>query len=455
MKGRSAIRDICRTFKVPFEITDAVAKSVTDDGTVKSIEEAEIGYRFKRDYPLQFELACKLDGQIRGRGQHACGIVVSEHDLSDGKRCALVSNKADGSDLITNWDKDDLEYCGLMKVDVLGLSELQVLQKARQLIGNGFEYEDIDLNDRKCLREFTKGNTVGCFQVGTEGLREYCKKLKIDNFMMLSHATSLYRPGPLNSGMAEDFIERKNGRQQWKLVHPSMKQFVGDTYGLIIYQEQVMQIVAEVAGLGWGIANKVRKVIAKSQGAEKMKEYQDMFVKGCIKNGTLTEEQANEMFDQFIAFGSYSFNRSHSVEYSHITFWDMYLKVYYPKQFYCASLTYCGDTHRQELIDDAWKNGVEIRAPKVGKSLAKDWNIVDGILYTPFVYIKGVGDKTADKVASIQRPVARMGFFTKEQTVTKHEKILDDIRAYDDEELTVQESRRLREYFGFMLRSGR
>jgi len=266
--------------------------------------------------------------------------------------------------------------------------------------------------------------------------------------------------------MAEDFIERKNFRKYWKLIHPSLKPFVGDTYGLIVYQEQVMQIVADVAGLGWGIANKIRKVIAKSQGADKMQEYEQMFVDGCLKMKTLNEQEATAMFTDFVAFGGYCFNRSHSVEYSHITLWDMYLKVYYPLEFYCASLSFCSDTNRQNLVDDAWENGIEIRSPKIGKSLANIWNIVDNKLYAPLCIIKGIGDKTAEKIEKMNSPIEeketkQLGFFIKKEEVQKvnteksigrYKDILESIEAYADKRLTAQWSRDKYEYFGFYFR---
>jgi DNA polymerase-3 subunit alpha len=470
MKGRSAIRDVCRIFQIPYDFSDEVAKSVDDTDTVVSIEQTDVGRRFIKQYPMQYEIAKKLDGQIRGRGQHACGIVVSEDDLSNGDRVALVANKSDGKNLITNWDKNDIEYCGCMKVDVLGLSELLILQKAKELIekktNKPFVFDDIDLEDAECLKQFSLGNTVGCFQVGTQGLSEYCQKLGIDNFMMLSHATALYRPGPLQSGMAEDFIERKNKRQAWQLIHPKLAPFVGHTYGLIVYQEQVMQIVAEIAGLGWGVANKIRKVMAKSQGQEKMKEWENKFVEGCLQVGILNKRQAISMFEDFIKFGKYCFNIAHSVEYSHITFWDMYLKVYYPLEFYCASLSFCTEKNRQNLIDDAWKNGIEIRGPKIGKSKAKEWTIVDGKLYAPLSAIKGIGEKTAEKIENMNAPIEeksqkQMGFFIKKEDIKKattekslgrYKEILENIDAYTDKRITAQWARDKYEYFGFYLR---
>ncbi|HZK00950.1 MAG TPA: DNA polymerase III subunit alpha, partial [Tissierellaceae bacterium] len=364
MKGKSAIRDVCRVFEIDLRFTNAVAGAIEDD-KVDSLETSDIGLEFIRKYPEQYKIAKKLDGQIRGRGQHACAVVITEKDLRNGERVALVSNKKDG-DLITNFDGGDIEFCGFLKLDVLGLSELVTLKEAKKLIkknhGIGIDYNSIDLNDSKLYEQFSLGNTIGCFQVGTYGLSEFCGKLGIDNFLMLSHATSLYRPGPLRSGMSEQFIQRKNGIENWTFVHDSLRNILGFTYGVIVYQEQVMQIVNQVAGLDWTIADKVRKVIAKSKGTAEMNYFKDMFIQGCLDNKTLDLEQATALFDDIVSFGGYGFNLAHAVEYSHITAWDMYLKVYYPLEFYCASFTNTSNKDLlQRLIDDAWDNGIEIR----------------------------------------------------------------------------------------------
>ena len=464
MKGKSAIRDVCRTFKIDYKFTNAVAGAIEDD-KVTSLENSDVGQEFIRQYPQQYEIAKKLDGQIRGRGQHACAVVITEKDLRNGERVALVSNKQNG-DLITNFDKDDIEFCGFLKLDVLGLSELVVLKEAKKLIKKNhnidIDYSKVDLEDKKLYEQFSLGNTIGCFQVGTYGLSEFCSKLGIDDFMMLSHATSLYRPGPLRSGMSDQFIQRKNGIDRWSFIHDSLKDIVGFTYGIIIYQEQVMQIVNQVAGLDWAIADKIRKVIAKSKGSDEMNYFRGMFIQGCLDNHTLDLQQATELFDDIVSFGGYGFNLAHAVEYSMITAWDMWLKVYYPLEFYCASFSNASnDDSLQRLIDDAWENKVEIRSPKIGKSLAKEWAIVNNKLYAPLTSIKGIGDKTAKKLENLgrveeEKKVRQIGFFVKTSEIVvkqnsngKYQAILEDIEAYTDKRMSVQWAKEKEKYFGF------
>lgn len=467
MKGKSAIRDVCRTFKIDYKFTNAVAGAIEDDKVI-SLENSDVGQEFIRRYPEQYEIAKKLDGQIRGRGQHACAVVITEKDLRNGERVALVSNKQNG-DAITNFDKDDIEFCGFLKLDVLGLSELVVLKEAKKLIKNNhdidIDYNGVDLEDKKLYEQFSLGNTIGCFQVGTYGLAEFCGKLGIDDFAMLSHATALYRPGPLRSGLSEEFIQRKHGIKNWSFIHESMRSIVGHTYGVVVYQEQIMQAVNLVAGLDWSVADKMRKVIAKSKGEEEMRPFRNMFVQGCIDKKTLSEEEANIMFDDFVSFGKYSFNETHSVEYSMITAWDMFLKVYYPLEFYCASFSNASNNDLlQRLIDDAWDNKVEIRSPKIGKSLAKEWTIVNNRLYAPLTSIKGIGDKTAEKLENLgkaeeEKKVKQIGFFVKTSEIVvkqnsneKYQAILEDIEAYTDKRMSVQWARDKEQYFGFYFR---
>jgi uracil-DNA glycosylase family 4 len=320
MKGRGALRDVSRVFGVPLsDVGKATATIVTlldgEEGSDHTIADAfntfEDGKEFKKKYPEVSRIAMNLEGQIRNKGQHAAAIVISDEDLREGRRCAFTLGK--DKELLVNWDKDDLEYMGLMKLDVLGLKMLTVLNdvKARVKKNHGQEinFDEIQLEGRKIFREFTKGNNIGCFQVGSQGLRKFCQRVKIDSFMELVHTTSLFRPGTLRSGAADIFIKRKHGEEDIPEQHPIIDKITKDTYGIILYQEQVMQLVHEVAGLDWKTAEKVRKIIAKSKGEEAFKEYEDQFVEGCLKRKTLSEDRARSLWNDLKSMGSYSFNK--------------------------------------------------------------------------------------------------------------------------------------------------
>lgn len=272
---------------------------------------------------------------------------------------------------------------------------------------------------------------------------------------MLSTQLHFIDLGTLRSGMFDEFIERKKGKKYE--LNKALEPYLGWTYGIIIYQEQVMQIVADVAGLGWGIANKIRKVIAKSMGEEEMMKWKDTFVNGCLETGKLSKEEAEKVFELFLSFGGYGFNLSHAVCYSYITYWDMWLKVNYPQEFYCASLTYCSEDSKQKLIDDAWRNGLEIRPPKVGISDAREWVYKDKVLYTPFLWCKGIGDKRVDEIANGGvMTIENNGFFPIEVVKPlspKYVTLLEKIGAYTDKEMTYDDSYDLEEYFGILLKN--
>ena len=420
MKGRSSIRDVSRVFDVPFADVDACAKSIVvrsggDFRANFTIEDAletfEDGIKFKRKYPEVTEIAMNLEGQVRGSGQHAAAMCISSDDLRTGKRCNLAMRNGV---VVANWDKYDSEYMGMMKLDVLGLSALTVLNQARKLIqAGGGEYIDFDalpLDDPAVYKEISAGNTVGAFQIGSFGLSQYCKELKPKTFEEVVHATALWRPGTLRSGMTHEFVMRKNG-QKWKGIHPLVDKLTKDTYGIILYQEQVMWFMYDLGGLGWRTCDTIRKVISKSQGDELFMKFKGLFVEGCVERKTLDAKTAGRVWDSLSSFGSYGFNKSHAVEYSLITYWDMWLKVHHTAEFMAASLTYGSADKKDEYVEECRRLGLEIELPKVGISNAVEWSTKDGKLFVPFIEVKGIGEKVAEQIADKSKVRVSRGFF--------------------------------------------
>lgn len=463
LKGRSALRDVGRVFAIPLKEVDRAAKSIPqklkgEEGAETTIKDAfetfEDGIAFKKKYPEVAKIAINIEGTIRQKGQHAAAVIISDEKLTEGTRSAFCLGK--DKEPIINWDKEDIEYVGLMKLDVLGLNMLSIFHKAQRLIklnhGEDIYFVKIPMDDRKCFEEFSKGNNIGCFQVGSPGLRKFCQQLGIDNFMMLVHATSLFRPGTLRSGMAETFIKRKNGEEEVPEMNKIVAEITSDTFGVIIYQEQVMRLVYELSGLGWSFADKIRKVIAKSQGEEKFRAFEDQFVAGCLTQKTISEDEAVKLWNDLSTMGSYSFNLSHAVCYSFITYWDMWLKIHYPVEFICASLQYGADLKKDELIEEAFRLGLDVRPPKVGISKSHDWVIEDKILYMPFIEIKGVGEKTAAGFARINK---KGNFYESDKKEKKPQsrflKVLDEINAYEDVRPTKEEAGRISEYLSISL----
>jgi DNA polymerase III alpha subunit len=387
-------------------------------------------------------------------GTHASAIIIANEDLRNGKQCALRLGK--DKEPIINWDKDDAEYMGLMKIDFLGLSMLSILKEAKNLIKENhdidIDYDNISLDDKRVYYQFSKGNNIGCFQVGSPGLIEYCQKLEIESFDMLVHAVALYRPGTLKNGESEVFIQRKRGDRQVPKQHPLVDKITKDTYGILLYQEQIMQLANEVAGLDWAVAEKIRKIIAKSKGQEALRQYADQFINGCVKNKTLDEEEATNLWEQIVTCGDYIFNLSHACGYSIITYFCQWLKVYYPTEFICALLTFGSEDEdkKQEYIEEAFRLGIEVRPPKLGISDSYLWAIKNDILYTPFIEIKGIGDKTA---VAFTQSESNVGFYKKDgkdkKISSKFMKILDEIKAKEDIPVDKEQIEKLTPFFKF------
>lgn len=397
----------------------------------------EDGRKFKRKYPEVADISSRMEGQIRGFGQHAAAIVISSENLRSGKRGYLRRGKDEKS--VVNWDKYDIEYVGLMKLDILGLNALTVLDKTKKLVkerrGIDIDWDSIPLTDKKIFDEFTKGNNVGTFQVGSLGLIKFCRELGIENFETLVHATSLYRPGTLRSGMASTFQLRKTGKEKFEYINDYMESITKDTYGVILYQEQVMRFMYELGGLPWKTADTVRKVMSKTQGVDQFLKFRDMFAEGCEKRGTLDRETAAKLWSELANFGSYGFNKSHAVEYSIITYWDQYCKVYFPEEFMCASLTYGSEDKKDLLVKEAIRLGIEVLPPKAGLSKAKDWVVGNGKLYSPYIELKGFGPSIAAKCEKALVNAERNGSVPEIKLSKKVLDVLNSVGAFTDEEL--------------------
>jgi len=410
MKGRAAIRDVARVFSVPQHEVDGAAKSIQDkpDGDNRAghtIEDSLVqsqdlqAFRFR--HPDVIQLAMELEGQARGYGKHAAGICISADDLRLGERCNLAVR----DNVITaNWDKGDGEYMGLMKFDVLGLSTLSVLNYTRKLIKQNcdidIDYDRIPLDDQTVFQETAQGHCVGGFQLGTNLLIRLAKDLQVREFNDLVLINALSRPGPLGAGITDDFIARRRGQKPITYIHPRMEQYTRETLGLIIYQEQVMWTMNELAGLSWGVCDKVRKVMGKSKGAAEFLKFEPQFVDGCLSQKTLGPQEAKHIWAQLSTCGSYLFNKAHAVEYSLIGYWTLWLKFNHPKEFMAALLTYGDERHKASHVAEAKRLGLRLVLPRIGLSEAKKWmpDRSQPVLYAPFTEIKGIGPTQAEKL---------------------------------------------------------
>lgn len=356
MKGKGVLRDVSRVFDVPLPEVDLAAKAMVeaDEGQeiAKSFAEVQECRRFGQKYPEAVEIAQAIEGQIRGHGQHAAGVCISEKDLREGHNCNLVTR---AGTIVANWDMRNAEYCGLMKLDILGLSALTILNECRRMVkenhGVDINYKTLTFDDPKVFAEISEGNTVGAFQIGSNGLTKYCQELGVENFAMLYAVTALWRPGPMQSGMTESYSKRKRGKEKVEKIHPIFDKLTKETFGVIVYQEQVMKVVNQLAGISMATCNKIRKVIGKSMGNAAFDKYKEEFLQGCKNQGSVPEKKAIQIWDMMSKFGGYGFNLSHSVEYSMITYWDMY----------CVDGTtriWSGDTGEFTTVSKAFKTGL-------------------------------------------------------------------------------------------------
>jgi len=320
MKGKRAIRDVGSLFDIPNDEINKVANSIktrsagdmrAEDSLKDTFELYEEAKRFYKKYPHISDLACRLEGLYRQAGSHAAGVVVCGDDLYSGNQCVIV--KRGSADKVINWDKKDLEFMGLIKWDILGLAVLSVIDNTKEL--SGLSQEEIDniyqgeMDDPKVYEQFDKGNTIGIHEFKSFGMRDYTRRMDVKEFEDIVSLNTLFRPGTLRSGLAEEFLMRKSGERPTVYKNDIIKKITEKTYGIILYQEQLMYALAWLAGIPWRTCDTVRKVVSKSQGVEKLLTFKQLFVDGCVKKGTLSRNEADELFDTLKDFGAYCLSK--------------------------------------------------------------------------------------------------------------------------------------------------
>lgn len=315
VKVKGAIQDVARVFEVPKQIVDSFTKFLDEESSYvytlddfKNPEDREL-YDFYQRYPDVINYALQLVGTIRGYGKHAAGVCISNHNLLDGTNCNLCKRK--GS-IVSNWGKDECEYMGLIKLDVLGVIALTRIKECVRLVEKNqkiqIHVDEIPMNDKKVLKMINDGDCSGIFQLGTYGLTKYCMELGISTFEDVYNATALFRPGTLRSGLAEEFKQRKHGKK-FEYIHENVRNITEETYGILVYQEQVMLLAKQLAGFDWATCNKMRKVIGKSKGIEAFNVFQKDFIEGCEKTSKIAKQKAIDIWNSIVEFSKYSFNK--------------------------------------------------------------------------------------------------------------------------------------------------
>ena len=379
LKARSVIKDVARAMGFSPVESQRIATMIPEKGQGKmcTIDEAlELEPKLKTAVaadPRVAELisqARKLEGLTRHAGMHAAGVVISKGPLYDHVPCFLSD-----SAIVTQYDKDDVEAAGLVKFDFLGLKTLTVIDIAQRMVnarpdrvGCPLDLTKIELDDRETYQLIATGETTGVFQLESTGMQQMLRGLKPDCFEDIIAAVALYRPGPLGTGMIDDFIKSKHGRQQIRQLHPLVDEVLAPTYGVIVYQEQVMQIAQKLAGFTLGSADLLRRAMGKKKPAEMAKQ-QSVFIEGASAKG-VDPAQALAIFKEVEGFAAYGFNKSHSAAYALITYQTAYLKAHYPTEFFAAAMTADKDKIDKVVrtIAEARAWGVAVLPPDINAS---------------------------------------------------------------------------------------
>ena len=374
MAARAAIRDTGRALGVPYSFCDKVAKAIPMftklPDALANVKELKDIYNSGSEAKNLIDNALKLEGVARHSSTHACGVVISKNALNHYTPCQLPPQNNSG--IVTQYEMHNIEDLGLLKMDFLGLKNLTVLENALKIISKTKEIKidiaNIPLNDEKALKLFQQGKTTGVFQFESSGMKRYLKKLKPTDFEDVIAMVALYRPGPLNSGMVDEFIDRKHGKKKIIYKHPIMENALKNTYGVIVYQEQVMRLSKDMANFTGGQADTLRKAMGKKI-AELMAKMKEEFIKGCLENN-INEKIAKETFSDMEKFAEYGFNRSHAVCYAFIGYQTAYLKAHYPAEFMASLLTADQENIDRVAIevDECRQMGIEVLPPDVNKS---------------------------------------------------------------------------------------
>jgi DNA polymerase-3 subunit alpha len=372
MAARAVVRDVARAMGKPYALGDRISKMIpfAPGMTLDRAKEEQpvFAQAAKNDAEVRevVDLAYKLEGIARNVGKHAGGVVIAPGSLSD---FCPIYNDRQSSSVMTQYDKDDVEKIGLVKFDFLGLRTLTVIDKALKSINinlkNKLDLDNIPMDDQKVFDLLSSGKTMAVFQLESTGMRDLIKKLKPTKFEEITALLALYRPGPLNSGMHTTFVDRKHGKSPVTYPHELLEPVLSETYGVIVYQEQVMESARVLAGYSMGEADILRRVMGKKK-IEEMEEQREIFIKGCEKK-SIPEKKANKIFELIEQFAEYGFNKSHSAAYAVISYQTAFLKTYYPEHFMAAVLsTELGNTDKiHALIQECKRMGIKVLKPNI------------------------------------------------------------------------------------------
>lgn len=403
MQAKAAIRDVGRALDFQYSEVDKIAKLVPNQLNI-SIEKAldqepRLLSLTESDGRVRhlIKMAQALEGLVRHASIHAAGIVISEEPMEE----YLPLFRGKEGEVVTQFDMKNVEKIGLIKFDFLGLTTLTVIQQATEMIKDnkdkGFDIGKIKFNDPAIFDLLSRGDTLGVFQLESSGMRNILTRLKPNCFEDITAVNAMYRPGPLGSGMVDDFIDRKHGKISIKYELPQLEEILKDTYGVILYQEQVMKIANVLASYSMGEADLLRRAMGKKQ-TDEMRRQKDRFISGATTKG-IQFIVAERIFDLMAKFAEYGFNKSHSTAYALVAYQTAFLKAHFPHEFFAALLTAEMENSDKitAYIQDAREHKIEILPPDVNES---QWHfsVVDGSIRSGLGVIKGVGQAAIESI---------------------------------------------------------
>jgi len=418
MKARAVIRDVCRVLGVPLYQADTLAKLIpasldmTLDRALKTEPQLKQEYERNEQTRKVFDICKRLEGLARHASVHAAGVVIADEPLTN---FTPLYKAPDSDDIITQYEGPIVEKVGLLKMDFLGLKTLTVLERARQLVksihNTAIDLEKLDLTDTKVFELFSNGKTKGVFQFESGGMQDLLMRMKPDRIEDLIAANALFRPGPMI--LIPDYIERKHGAK-WNLPHPIMKEILDETYGIMVYQEQVMRICNRLGDIPLREAYSLIKAISKKKARTIAKE-RERFIAGCTDKG-LTKNQAKQIFEFIERFAGYGFNKSHSTRYAFIAYQTAYLKAHWPVEFMAALLTYEMDNTDKvvDYIAECAELGIVVLPPDINES-GVDFTPLykgtdkdkKGVIRFGLAAVKGVGEKAVEQITAAREKIDR------------------------------------------------
>ena len=423
MLAKAAVRDVGRVLDLGYTRVDGIAKLIPNELGITLKEALEREPRLREEAERDdnvaklLHLAQQIEGLCRHTSVHAAGIVISDGPMDN----YVPVYKVEGEEgQITQFEMKNAEKVGLVKFDFLGLKTLTVIDKAvkliRQSLDPQFDIDLISMADKKVFEEVSKAHTVGIFQLESQGMQQLLLKLRPDCFEDVIAVVALFRPGPLGSGMVDDFIERKHGRQKIEYPVPQLEESLQETYGIILYQEQVMKIAGTLASYSLGEADLLRRAMGKKK-AEEMAKQKTRFVEGCLKNN-IAQEKAEEIFELMAKFAAYGFNKSHSAAYGLVSYHTAYLKTHFPDQFMAAIMT-CDLDNTDKIVryvGECRRLGITILPPCINNS-ALGFSVPEaGVIRFGLEAIKGIGESALQRILDGRRedgPYASLTDFAK------------------------------------------